>query len=146
MGIESEGAVNPNACSWRNAVFDLSASQDGVCGNGVVCDGQGDGPCNCDPCPACATDTGLGTCRAASDGPCTAAGRYSSPGFGDLCAAAGQCVYTPASASTIVEPGSCKPIGWDYCPNVDLNGRYMTTQCAELARPDVSSQAICCCL
>ena len=24
-----------------------------VCGGGDVCDGQGDGPCDCDPCPAC---------------------------------------------------------------------------------------------
>ena len=105
MGIDPDGATNPNACSWRNAVFDLSANQDE-------------------------------TCVAASDGPCGAAGRYSTPGFGDACAAAGQCVYTPADTTVIIETGACKPIGWDYCPNVDLNGRYMTTQCSDIARPD----------
>ena len=29
------------------------AEDAGVCGGGTVCDGQGDGPCDCDPCPAC---------------------------------------------------------------------------------------------
>ena len=105
MGIDPAGATNPNACSWRNAVFDLQANQEE-------------------------------TCVAASEGPCGAVARYSSPGFADACAAVGQCVYTPADSTVAVEPGACKPIGWDYCPDVDLNGRYMTTQCAETARPD----------
>jgi hypothetical protein len=105
MGIDSEGAANPNACNWRNAVFDLNDDQEA-------------------------------TCTAASAGRCDAAGRYSSPGFEDRCTAAGQCVYTPADTTVEIEPAACKPIGWDYCPNVDLNGRYMTTQCSDVARPD----------
>ena len=38
----------------------FTAASEDVCGGGVQCDGQGDGPCSCDPCDAC-FDVGQGT-------------------------------------------------------------------------------------
>ncbi len=42
--------------NWAGGTWWITEKVDedvGVCGGGVRCDGQGDGPCDCDPCPAC---------------------------------------------------------------------------------------------
>jgi hypothetical protein len=43
-------------CPHQNTDPTAQPSLPNACGGGVECDGQGDGPCYCDPCPACAEE------------------------------------------------------------------------------------------
>ena len=48
-GVNGECQPETGVCSCN---IDLGV-QKTVCGGGEVCDGAGDGPCDCDPCPGC---------------------------------------------------------------------------------------------
>ena len=49
----STTSAGETKCVQGQATTSTGENCNGVCGNGVVCDNQGDGPCYCDPCSSC---------------------------------------------------------------------------------------------
>lgn len=49
---------------------------------------------------------------------------------------AGDCTYTPADPNQVTNQPGCVPTVFDYCTNLDLSDRYITTRCGEDPHPD----------
>ena len=116
MNTATDGQVNPHACEWRNAVYELSPQQES-------CQAYDEGPC-------------AATGRASSAGfrsQCLAAGDC-------LYTPADTTVGVDGGA---LGQGTCKPTSYDYCVGVGMRSRYVTTQCAMDARPDWDIQGGC---